>query len=1074
MRKAASILLSAAIAVLSPGLTPYEALAGITVRSAGKGGTGVVTGKTSTGAGSVVSQTALHSIAPSAVVSNLVTVDPALDLVAPESNPENPVALPAPSPSLVSPRRAAVVSQSVISPPRTSPDETVAPRAPPAALRTLENFGPDAGPVDGNKGKKDGDSAFALASAASVQSVRFDGASLRPQGSHLQDFAAPTGKRWVGRANQLNAADSPPKADVEVLFADQFVEAVREQSTRSGKDRWGKKEWDRFKNDIQNFVNGAGSSAVGTKRGKAVEVGVFKFKWADRGVRVFARLDPTGTQLTILDLKTKEDLLNGEEAQYYEDLAQSVADGRIRGFGMDALPKMGRQVFSRLRLPETAITARFKKAKTIYGWRSESAAAEADDQIKDVRNGADDGVGFGPQVDLSPEALESGILEPELEGTLDRSKYKVPFGIRAKRAVFLGIHYGGFAAFTSFLAVALGWLPALIGFSAVGAAALTYRITRNLNGAVSPFVEDGTTGEDLLELRDDLMRLQEGESFSEEELADLDERVKPLYSFLQWAKGAAQVLVNRAGFEGYRAPQLKYFEGGADPDVAYSSLGELDRASTLYIGVGFLARPLGETVAMMAHELGHFVNKDFGFFHEYFRANSDGVGFNRGLKWTAGITTIASVAAIVTAFFNGTLFVIDPVSVGVAIGFLAGGFMSVVAGLLAGFAVMRQNELRADHFSSWLTNPRWWISWLRMRAGPQELEGDTRSLWDRLMSNHPDYAARIAALESYQAPSEMQDVPQLPQSNSVYGLNGETTVLVRGMDAASQEAIEAFYANLNGSFEAQVFFVQQEGEPTGLGVVRLHRKDRAQLDKKTDAEAVEAVRVSAAKEYPGSEILSATSKPHEVFRWAAKSATARAALRSLKKSGVPIRWDVTLGEDDARGIFRAEGENGPEILLNAAVLFEASPKALLALIAHEAYHARVWAKMREIGIDWLNLGGLEFERLAHSVGLRVFSEVKGTSSDDLINADGGLVFDEAMEQWKSLEEDAHLKYLKEHGYESFLRLRDLRAQNPKDLAAELGLDESPESIAKKLELLGKFYQAEKKSESRWQFWSFLR
>ena len=1087
MKKFASILLSTALAALAPGLAPYEALAGVTVRSAGTVRSGGVNAKSPSVAGTGVSVSAVQAIAPGAVVSNLTVVDSAITLTAPIVNVANPAAIP----TLSVPRRSANITPTTAIKPSATKSGGPTSRGPPVALKSLKGFVPAAINVGGKNKKKDGKSAdapsaqYSLASAASLQSLRFDGAALRKPGITDGGIVATRGSRWVHRPNLLraNAADSAPKADIEILFADEFIDAARERSHLNGKDRWAKNEWDRLKGDVQSFVNGAGSSAVGTKRGKAVQVGVFKFKWGNQGLRIFARLDPTGTQLTILDLKGKEDLLSGGEAAYYEELAERVDAGEITAFGTDALPKLGRSAFERLKLPGTAITARFKKAKTIYGWRNDVRNSESQELLDEARNNADDGAGFDPLQEISADAIESGVYEPQLDGTLDVSQYSVPFGIRAKRAAFLGIHYAGVVAFASFLTLSLGWIPVSIGFGAAGVFTLAHRVSNNMNPASSSFVPEGTTEGDLLDVREDLVRLQRGDSLAEDELADLDSRVAPLHAFMDWAEGATQVLVNRAGFDGYRAPRLWFNESHSDPYAAHSSLGDLDRGSSFYIGVGFLLRPLGETLAMMGHEMGHLFHGDYGFFRENFRLNPGGAGFRRGLSWATGVASVSAIAATLIyaahSFLQGALIGIDPVSAAVSIGWIAAAFLSAVLGLFAGFAATRQDELRADNFGAWITHPQWWISWLRMRKASRDLSDaqmpEERTalgrIWDRLMSTHPDYDERIRVLDSFNSQGVARDIPTLPSSDSVYGLNGETTIVLSGLDAG---ALEAFQANLEGPFEAQVYFIEQEGEATGSTLVRVHRTDRPQLDGKVDRDAVSAIKSAATKAYAEAKVVSASSKPHEVFRWAAKSRTARTVLRTLKKIGVPIRWDTTLGAEDARGIFRADGENGPEILVNPTIFLKASPKALLALIAHEAYHAGVWAKMRDLGIDWLNLGGLEFERLAHSIGFRVFTELGGTEIDDIGDAKGEPAYGNAIQEWKTLDEDAHIDYLKKHGYDSFVRLRDLRALSPRDLAAEIGSQEDPATIAGQVEALWKFYETERKGESRWHFWSILR
>lgn len=80
MRKVASIFLSIALAVLAPGLAPYEALAGVSVRKGGSSQSGSVNGKFSAGPNLGVSHRGVQAIAPGAVVSNLVTINTSIPI----------------------------------------------------------------------------------------------------------------------------------------------------------------------------------------------------------------------------------------------------------------------------------------------------------------------------------------------------------------------------------------------------------------------------------------------------------------------------------------------------------------------------------------------------------------------------------------------------------------------------------------------------------------------------------------------------------------------------------------------------------------------------------------------------------------------------------------------------------------------------------------------------------------------------------------------------------------------------------------------------------------------------------
>jgi len=79
-------------------------------------------------------------------------------------------------------------------------------------------------------------------------------------------------------------------------------------------------------------------------------------------------------------------------------------------------------------------------------------------------------------------------------------------------------------------------------------------------------------------------------------------------------------------------------------------------------------------------------------------------------------------------------------------------FPVAVLGLALGLAVSRREELRADHFSGWLTDPRWMADFLRGReaarkeslAAPEDFFA---RLWRRLSSTHPSNEERIRRLE---------------------------------------------------------------------------------------------------------------------------------------------------------------------------------------------------------------------------------------------------------------------------------------------------------------------------------------
>ncbi|MBI5596482.1 MAG: M48 family metalloprotease [Elusimicrobia bacterium] len=640
---------------------------------------------------------------------------------------------------------------------------------------------------------------------------------------------------------------------------------------------------------------------------------------------------------------------------------------------------------------------------------------------------------------------------PLLEGRLDPGSFKLPTALKLTRAAALTAHYALLAAVPVLLAVGFGLVPAALGAAATMVRIAVQKARAPANGSVS-LSEAG-----LRETREQLLRMRRGEPLSAAERADLDERAAPFEQLLSWGEATVEYLTGRAGLDPQRAPRVWLDESSRDLHWAASVGGRLDKSGAIYLGVGFVLRPLERAVGVLAHEMGHLFFGDAGWLRERLRMRGgwDG-GFRTGLQ-DAGTAAAGSVLAY--AVLHAALFAADPTLLLTGLAWAAGAVLSAAAALLAGLAATRQEELRADWFSAWLSDPSWLAAYLRDEAGggraPRPM---SERLTSHLLSTHPAWETRVEKLGSYSPKSQAIREAVLPVSDSAWGLSGDIQAVVRGAD----ENLTVLMAQrAAGAFDFRLY----QGMDGAL-VVRAHPA-RGPMLAAAPGPAFESLLASVlAEHYPAARVESARAFVHPAFETLRGSALGRELLAELAEAPVSVRWEASWPADGPRAALNVTGE-GAEVVLNAAVFWKASPKAVAAALAHELFHYKVLRRLRALGIGWLNLGGLEFERLAQGVGVRVFRELGGTAVDDVNGADGKGVYGSGFKRWARSEHESEVELLKAHGYSSFKSLASLTAMDSAALAAELGGTNTAESVSASLDAVWDLYRAEARQERLW-------
>ncbi|MBI2362117.1 MAG: M48 family metalloprotease [Elusimicrobia bacterium] len=636
---------------------------------------------------------------------------------------------------------------------------------------------------------------------------------------------------------------------------------------------------------------------------------------------------------------------------------------------------------------------------------------------------------------------------PLLEGRLDPATLSLPAALKVRRAAALAAHYALLAAVPALLAVGFGVVPAAVGAAATLVRIAVQKARAPANGAV-PLSEAG-----LRETREQLLRMRRGEALSEAERAELDERAAPFEQLLTWGEATVEYLTGRVGLDPQRAPRVWLDESSRDLHWAASVGGRLD----IYLGVGFVLRPLERAVGVLAHEMGHLFFGDNGWLRERLRMRGgiDG-GFRTGLV-DAGTAAAGSVLAY--AVLHAALFAADPTLLLTGLVWAAGAVLSAAAALLAGLAATRQEELRADWFSAWLSDPSWLAAYLRDEAGggraPRPM---AERLGSHILSTHPAWEARVERLASYSPKSQPIREAVLPVSDSAWGLSGDIQAVVRGAD----ENLTVLMAQrAAGAFDFRLY----QGMDGAL-VVRAHPAKGPLLAAEPGPAFQSLLASVLAEHYPAARVESSRAFVHPAFETLGQSALGRELLAGLAQAPVSVRWEASWAADGPRAALNVTGD-GAEVVLNAAVFWKASPKAVAAALAHELFHYKVLLRLRALGIGWMDLGGLEFERLAQGVGVRTFAELGGTPADDVNGADGKGVYGPGFKRWARSEHDSELELLKAHGYSSFKSLASLTAQDPADLAAELGGANTAQSVSAALGAVWELHQAETRQERLW-------
>ncbi len=250
---------------------------------------------------------------------------------------------------------------------------------------------------------------------------------------------------------------------------------------------------------------------------------------------------------------------------------------------------------------------------------------------------------------------------PALNGPRDLADYRVPMGIRARRAFWTTVRYVAAFETVHLLVLGLGLAPL-----AIAGAWVAFKETRSwLDGAVEPKRADsGKT------------------AFSKEELADR--------AVLQAnAEEALRALLARAGHEG-AAPRIEVRDmRGSDAGALGTGWGP---KATIGWDPRLAASPAEHRIALLGHELAHlrFEDEDDGFVEAPFRKLAYDVAvLGLRIRLAAAAFSLSSAAALASA------------------GFIPLAFALIVVRFLAGRAASRQDELRADHLGAWLSRPDW-------------------------------------------------------------------------------------------------------------------------------------------------------------------------------------------------------------------------------------------------------------------------------------------------------------------------------------------------------------------------------
>jgi Zn-dependent protease with chaperone function len=199
--------------------------------------------------------------------------------------------------------------------------------------------------------------------------------------------------------------------------------------------------------------------------------------------------------------------------------------------------------------------------------------------------------------------------------------------------------------------------------------------------------------------------------------------------FEPWLSGDCaeilSLLVRRLGLPEDRAPAVAVADDFGARNAAVQGQG-IRKESRVTIGSGFAGADLRPVAGVLAHELGHLALGDASSWKP---------------KDSAMALFALSMASLVFIFAGAAAGFLSPRDLVRAVCLEMAAFPLGVAGVVVGAALQRRIELRADHFSGWLTDPRWLIEHFREGGEPVDFRS---SPWG---ADHPDNAARIRSLE---------------------------------------------------------------------------------------------------------------------------------------------------------------------------------------------------------------------------------------------------------------------------------------------------------------------------------------
>ncbi len=383
----------------------------------------------------------------------------------------------------------------------------------------------------------------------------------------------------------------------------------------------------------------------------------------------------------------------------------------------------------------------------------------------------------------------TGLSPPVLEGTRDLSGYRPPAGIQRARSVQLALHYGLIVASLAATVFAFGPAAALLAAGLI-AADLKWQAGVLLKN-------DGASGFTTTMMGDEAKAYR---GYIVETIAMLWRRLGLSEESMPSVRITNSFQSNNAGVEGdgFR-PGARFIVGEGYAHFApeettavmahelghlfyedHGVLRHLRNAQGLYAGIE-AASKLTVTSALVAGAMLLWspavvavvalaaagtvmivLKKKEGLRLSYFLLRKRVWDAQRGLSkawgdWAQAIFGLkkrpslwsfesVAVAASAAAFFALWPLGLWPLPAAETFAALL-AFPLVLAGLLSGIAVSRQEEYRADHFGAWLANPEWSAADMRRRAAREGRLKGWALLKRNLLANHPRNEARARRLE---------------------------------------------------------------------------------------------------------------------------------------------------------------------------------------------------------------------------------------------------------------------------------------------------------------------------------------